>query len=130
MTDALAAELAAIRDRNEATGRRDTADVAVVLGRHAQSAADVPRLLAAVEAALAAHRLTEAVRYCAPCMAHDGPHSIGWRMKCPDCVKVSYTGCAGCRNSDGAPSRPEECATRQAITRALLREEAPGADAR
>lgn len=52
-TDPLAAALEEIRERREATGLRDTTDLAVVLGRHAQSSADVPRLLAAVEAALA-----------------------------------------------------------------------------
>jgi hypothetical protein len=98
---------------------------------------DVPRLLAAVEAALAAHPLDVLVSYWQPCPVHaamreafgnpvHGGTSYRGERECPNCRLVEYAGCDGCRGEDGHPSRPGECPTRQAITRELLGEEKPG----
>ena len=120
--DRLSAALEEIRDRRESAGRRDTTDLAEVLGRYAQSAGDVPRLLAAVEAALEVHALTALHRHTEPCDRHRY-RGLPLRLRCPDCRVIEWTGCDTCRDEYGNPARPEDCTTRQAITRALLGEE-------
>lgn len=82
----------------------------------AESGADVPVLLAAVDAVLEVHALTERGRV--PCASHARD---GWDALCPKCKE--YDGCAACSEGRWPAVRPEECETRQAITRALLGEE-------
>jgi hypothetical protein len=85
-------------------------------------AALFPSLLAAVEAALAAHPVDMLVQYWLSCSRHYA--SVFGRSECPDCRFIEYVGCDGCRNEAGHPSRPEECSTRTGVTIALLGEEA------
>lgn len=83
----------------------------------AESGADVSRLLDALDAVLVMHAPTALVRYCEPCPAH--ALSILSRFGCPDCKLVKRNGCQRCRDEYGNPARPEDCAERNAILRAL-----------
>lgn len=112
--DPLAAALEKIRLR-----RSDAA----ASGWGLASSADVPRLLAAVEAALTVHALTALHRHTEPCDRHRY-RGLSERPRCPDCKVVEWTGCETCRDEYGNPARPEDCRERQLITRALLGEEA------
>lgn len=89
-----------------------------------EQARDVPLLLAAVEAALDVHALTALHRHTEPCPAHYA--SIFGRRECTDCKVIQWTGCETCHEF-GNPAKAEDCTTRQAITRALLGEEAGSA---
>lgn len=82
------------------------------------SGTDVSVLLAAVEAALEVHALTAVHRHAEACPRHYA--TMHGRLECPDCVKVEWTGCDTCKDEYGNPARPEDCTTRQAISRALL----------
>src|SRR3954451_18035549 len=108
MADDLAAKLAEIRGRHLASYVSPWA--------MAQSGADVPPLLDAVEAALEVHALTEHVRLTCRAHARDG-----WDSLCPRCDE--YDGCTACSH---VPVRPEQCETRQAIAKALLGEAVAG----
>ncbi len=84
--------------------------------RAREQSRDVPALLAAVEAALEVHALAEHVRL--SCRPHA---RYGWDPLCPKCDE--YDGCTACSY---VPVRPEQCETRQAITKALLGEAVTG----
>lgn len=114
MADPLAAELAAIRERLAACKEGLSPDLCVYF----RSGEDVPRLLAAVEAALEVHALTALHRHTEPCDKHRY-RGLPLRVRCPDCRVVEWTGCDTCRDEFGNPARPEDCKTRQAITREL-----------
>ena len=94
-------------------------------GEFGRSARDVPRLLAAVEAALEVHALTAFHRHTEPCDRHRY-RGIADRSRCPDCKVIEWTGCETCRDEYGNPAKAEDCKTRQAITRALPGEEKDG----
>ena len=83
----------------------------------ANARADVPRLLAAVDAILTLHAPTALVRYTEACPAHYA--SIHGRLECGNCVKVERAGCETCRDEYGNPARPEDCKERSAILGAL-----------
>jgi hypothetical protein len=101
VADALAAELAAIRERLAACKGGLSSDLCVYFA----SGEDVPRLLAAVEAALEVH---------APTALHRPSEADGPRI-CRACVDPA----------DDTLFAPWPCPTVQAITRALLGEEKP-----
>lgn len=82
----------------------------------------VPRLVAAVEAVLEEHAQTRHTVYTEPCTAHLS--SVLGRRNCPDCRPVERTGCRKCRDENDLPARPEDCAERNMILRALTGEEA------
>jgi hypothetical protein len=75
------------------------------------------RVLAAVDAVLEMHALTATARYAEPCAAHQ--FRILPRRTCPDCVRVERMGCQRCRDENGNPAKPEDCAERNAILAAL-----------
>lgn len=85
----------------------------------------VPALLAALDAVLAGHPLTAAVRFCSrPCPSHEFGGVLA-RRECPDCVKVEYRdGCRECRDECGTPVRPGDCRARKAILAGLTGKEA------
>lgn len=87
-------------------------------------AARVPALLAAVEAALEVHALTALHRHAEPCSRHYA--SMFGRRECLDCKVVEWTGCDTCKDEFGSPAKPEDCKTRQVITRELLGKEDDG----
>lgn len=108
--DALAAALEEIRHDLGLASHM----TAIHIGRQGE------RLLAAVDAALEVHALTALHRHTEPCPRHYA--SMFGRRECPDCKVIEWTGCETCRDEYGNPARPEDCTTRQAITRALLGE--------
>lgn len=109
--DPIAAYLADLRKRN------------LVFG---EGAAEVPRLLAAVEAVLAQHQPGRVLITGALCPQHEnhryfsitGTEAASVR-DCPDCAAAVWTSCAGC-----GPQMPlDSCPARTAISAALLGEE-------
>jgi hypothetical protein len=83
----------------------------------AESGADVPRLLYAVETVLELHAQTAYVAYTEACSNH--LYTILPRRTCPDCRRVERLGCQRCRDENGNPAKPEDCAERNAILAAL-----------
>lgn len=79
-------------------------------------------LLAAVDAVLELHPQTAYTAYTEPCTRHLG--DILGQRECTSCWKVERAGCERCRDENGHPATPEDCRERQAISRALLGEEA------
>jgi hypothetical protein len=75
------------------------------------------KLLAAVDAVLEMHAQTAFARYTEPCARH--LYVILPRRDCRNCVKVERAGCQRCRDENGHPAKPEDCAERNAIFRAL-----------
>jgi hypothetical protein len=135
MPDAnLAAALAGIRDRSE----RPVPGVSALpvsnpaVRSFMESAADVPRLLAAVEAMLG-HHVPRAVTVHRTCFIHRrgsafrrGVSVSQWKAEveaCVDCSRVDVTQCAACD-----PVCPDDnvwpCADVKAISAALLGEDA------
>jgi hypothetical protein len=114
--DPLAAELKKIRDR--------AALAYASPKRMAESGADVPRLLYAVEVVLELHAQTALHRHTEACPQHYA--SMFGRRECPDCLVVEWTGCQRCRDENGNPAKPEDCAERNVILRALTGEGADG----
>ena len=114
--DELAAVLAEIKERDRRLWAefRVAASPAELAGSHAD---DTPRLLAALDAVLEMHALTATARYTEPCAKH--LYIVIPRRDCPRCVKVERAGCQRCRDENGHPAKPEDCAERNAILRAL-----------
>ena len=116
--DNLTSALDAIRDRRaRSTSCVSARDLPDGDNRSAASAADVPRLLAAVDAVLARH-VPKTVTVTRLCGAH---HRIVI-PDCPDCVKRQVTTCAACD-----PFCPDDntwpCADYLAISRELTGED-------
>jgi hypothetical protein len=126
--DRVAAYLAEVRERTERPVPHATslpighAGVRTLM----ESAADVPRLLAAVKAALVQHQPGRVLITGALCPRHEnhrhfsitGTEAASVR-DCPDCAAAVWTSCAGC-----APQMPlDSCPVRTAISAALLGEE-------
>jgi hypothetical protein len=114
----LTSALDAIRDRRaRSTSYVSARDLPDGDNRSAASAADVPRLLAAVDAVLARH-VPKTVTVTRLCGAH---HRIVI-PDCPDCVKRQVTTCAACD-----PVCPDDntwpCADYLAISRELTGED-------
>jgi hypothetical protein len=120
MADDLAAGLAAIRNRQKIAYASPRA--------MAESGADVPRLLSAVEAVLALHQPEGEVIYTS-CAAHviTGPSGrdplrFDKMAECPDCQRRRIVVCGHCDCShDEWP-----CPTVRAIAKALLGEAVAG----
>jgi hypothetical protein len=113
--DPIDTALAEIRDRDRRVqGGRGTVGglLAVTEARN-----DVPRLLYAVEVVLLLHAQTAFARYTEPCTAH--LFRMLPRRTCPECVRVERAGCQRCRDENGNPAKPEDCAERNAILAAL-----------
>jgi hypothetical protein len=123
--DRAAAYLAEVRERTE----RPVAHVTSLPISHdgvrglMESAGDVPRLLAAVEAVLAQHQPGRVLITGALCPRHEnhrhfsitGTEAASVR-DCPDCAAAVWTSCAGC-----GPQMPlDSCPARTAISAALL----------
>jgi hypothetical protein len=132
MPDAdLSSALDAIRKRAHAASRAKPSAGPTVA--ELASAADVPRLLAAVTDLLALHQPGVVVILGDLCKQHENhrffsitaTEAAGVR-DCPDCQATVYNACTGCPS----PSRLDRCHARQAIARALLGEEATDGDQR
>lgn len=110
-TDQLTAALAEVRERV------DQSRYASAIAPHIASAADVPRLLAALDALLARH-VPKTVSVTHLCGGHRRIIVEG----CPDCTTTVHKVCAACD-----PACPDDnlwpCQDVQAITRALLPED-------
>lgn len=126
-SDPLAAELAAIRERSETARDAGLLSPTAASTAVAESAEDVPRLLAAVEDVRKVHaRSSKPTRYWSPCDIHDGNTAIAWVRDvieaCPNCSHSDRYTCTGCRNlcpdDDVWP-----CPTVAAITAALTGED-------
>jgi len=130
--DRVSAELAAIRavvsDRQRlASGTAFRALAAVEWhATNCRSADQVPRLLAAVEAALARHEPGPVTIVGRLCKRHDSYRYFSISAAesadveaCPACQAAVWVSCAGC----GRPTPLESCPTRAAIERALTGED-------
>jgi hypothetical protein len=136
--DRVAAWLAAVQERwgaAEGMTWHDYPTALEHLGQALRSLADVPRLLAAVEAALAKHKPTPSVRL-VPCEAHKrwrgslvGAPDIGQefetenlrvRRACPACQVFDEPYCGTCVGGEGR-WQDWPCAEYRAITTELLR---------
>jgi hypothetical protein len=118
--DVLAAALAEVRERAVSVLDPEVMNL-VRTYRAVESARDVPVLLAAVDAVLEMHAPTACVAYTEACTAHLFRISA-WRT-CRDCVRIERPGCQRCRDENGNPARPEDCAERNAILTAMTGEE-------
>ncbi len=138
--DPVAAALATIRERAAAT--KASAHGYVPRGEqlpggpagewviaNLAAAADVPRLLAGVDAVLKRHVQVPAVRL-VPCAEHEhwrGPlvgdnDNLAVRRACPRCQVFDEPYCGSCVDDEGC-FQDWPCAERRAISRALLGEE-------
>lgn len=128
MTDAVTTYLAEVRERSDrplgpGVGALPISNEAV---RHLmESAADVPHLLAAVEAVLKPHQRGPIVILGALCPRHENHRYFSITaveaadvIACPECTATVRDSCAYC-----GPQVPREaCPVRAAISRALLSE--------
>lgn len=131
-TDRVAAEIAAIRQRSDAPLGPHAGSLPIgneAVRRLMESAADVPRLLAAVEAALALHKPMPRT-WISPCEAHSIWCALEWsvvtaaRRACLDCTVREVRVCAHCDRELACPDDAEWlCPTARAITSALLGED-------
>lgn len=127
MTDKLTATLAEIRERSAQPLGPDVGALPVsneAVRRLMASAADVPRLLAALEAVLALHKPGRFALLGSLCKVHESYRHFSItrteadRVRdCQDCKAAVILTCT-CGNADF-----EHCPTREAITRELLGEE-------
>lgn len=122
--DLLAAELAAIRDRDQRiwNGRGNVGGLLAIN----DAKDDVPRLVAAVEAALALHRPDGYSLEIKPCELHSvtrismAPTDLAAAQRaCPDCRVTEYVRCW----QHGCPG-PWPCPTYQALAGELLSKDA------
>jgi hypothetical protein len=128
-TDRLAAYLAEVRERAATLGEPGAAYRSLIgRAQGLDSAADVPRLLGAVEAVLARHQpKTVTVRQL--CLRHasggwDGVRTVGQQFgACPDCTEREQVTCTGCDPICPDDNAWEKCPERAAITRELLTKE-------
>jgi hypothetical protein len=123
--DRVAAYLAEVRERS---GRPLPHVTSLPIGHEGvqtlmASAADVPRLLAAVEAVLARHRAGRIAILGMLCPRHDAHRYFSIThteaadvAACPQCSATVYDSCAAC----GPQMRLDSCPVRTAISAALL----------
>jgi hypothetical protein len=129
-TDRLDAELAAIRQRSDRpldhVGSLPISNPAV--RGLMESCADVPRLLAVVEAALAPHEPGRRIVFGSLCDRHETHRFFSITATeaadvtgCPDCTATVYASCRAC----GDHVRLDSCPVREAVASELL---SPGPD--
>lgn len=119
---------AAVAEKRAAliTATQDASDATItdMLFRCGLAAGAGHAFMRAVEAVLEMHAQTAFARYAEPCAKH--LYIVIPRRACPDCVKVERLGCQRCRDENGHPAKPEDCAERNMTLRALTGKETDG----
>ena len=112
---------AAVAEKRAAliTATQDASDATItdMLFRCGLAAGAGDAFMRAVEAVLEMHAQTAFARYAEPCARH--LYVILPRRDCWNCVKVERAGCQRCRDENGHPAKPEDCAERNAVLGAL-----------